>query len=184
MMLVLTACLLATLSALTLGAEILMMPFPYTSHVAEFQHIGEALVKRGHNVHMMLPGHYDGITKFRANTSKIAPFEYEALHRDYMMWTPEEEEEMFKNIFDMTPVEDFRQNWRGFYEIVCFLPSSWCRQVGELSDALSSVRLSAGDSRFLCVGDANLPSIVWGTVPSSPAPAQQSFIQLQPQPQP
>ncbi len=50
----LRALLWSTLVAMAAGARILMLPYPFSSHVAELTHIARHLVSRGHDVRMLL----------------------------------------------------------------------------------------------------------------------------------
>ncbi len=46
-------------------ARILLLPFSFSSHVAELSHIGRQLLKEGHSVDMVLAPSMSGIEKWK-----------------------------------------------------------------------------------------------------------------------
>ena len=99
--------------------RILLAPFPYTSHINELVHIGDALQKNGHTVDIMLPSTYDKIDKYRnEKETGMKLIEYQGKHLD--MYTFEAEENpVGTDLIGVPPIVDFRTNVEGFIEF-CF----------------------------------------------------------------
>ena len=51
------------------GASVILMPFPWESHVAEISSIGHGLVDNGHSVYIMLSASYPNNEHMRSSTN-------------------------------------------------------------------------------------------------------------------
>lgn len=139
----LSILLLVLLSTLSSASKILLMPFPWKSHVSELRHIGDTLASHGHELHIVLPSHYPDIEAFRGNKSNIRPLEYTARYPDFLTFSDSQSNDMFETMIRITPIQDFRTSLEGFVEV--------CYNVLEDDDLAESI---AGHQFDLVIIDA------------------------------
>ena len=63
-----TLLLWSSLVGMATAARILLLPFSFSSHVSEISNIGQSLVERGHEVHMLLAPSMPDLEKWKVST--------------------------------------------------------------------------------------------------------------------
>jgi len=95
-------------------SRILLMPFPYKSHVTEISAIGNELQVNGHEVHIVLPGSYPDLDRMK-DQSRFTVIEYSVKERDiYSM--PPSDSEWVDVALNSYPLDEFRTNIDGFIQ--------------------------------------------------------------------
>ena len=104
------------------ASRIILMPFPYRSHVGQLVAIGDGLFLHGHEVFMLLSTSYPELDKVKGQGG-IKVITYEAKDTDIWGMPEDDAEEMWQLMLDITPIQDFRQNTEGFIQF-CTNPLS------------------------------------------------------------
>ena len=109
--------LLLLLLALAAPSRILLMPFPYKSHVAEMSAIGNELLMNGHNVSVLLPASYPGLDRVPVE-SGFSVVEYSVIEPDFYTMPPSESDSDWVDVaLNSYPIDEFRTNVDGFLQL-------------------------------------------------------------------
>jgi len=102
---------------LATASNVLLMPFPYKSHVMEISAIGKELQLSGHQVHIMLSASYPDLDHVKVK-SGFAVVEYSVKERDiYSMPPPSESDGDWIDVaLNSYPIDEFRTNVDGFIQ--------------------------------------------------------------------
>jgi len=109
--------LLLLLPPVTTASRILLMPFPYKSHVAEISAIGsELLTTGGHDMYIVLPASYSDLEHVRTE-SRFKVVEYAVKERDfYTMESSQSGDDWIDVALNLYPIDEFRYNIDGFIQ--------------------------------------------------------------------
>ena len=108
----LTVCVVVTLPQFSQSARILMIPFPFGSHVSQQVTIGENLLDRGHNTHLLISPTLPGLASVKK--SRVSFIEYDAVDPDFYSM---DQDDYFATIANTKVIEDFRISTDGFKEM-------------------------------------------------------------------
>jgi len=108
---------LLLLLQLAAASRILLMPFPYKSHVAEIVAIGKELMTSGraHDVHILLPESYPGVDGVEDETGH-GVIQYSVRERDFYSM-PASDSDWVDVALNSYPLDEFRANINGFIQI-------------------------------------------------------------------
>ena len=97
-------------------SRILLMPFPYISHVAEISAIGTELMKSGHDVYILLPASYPDFDRVKVE-SKFTVIDYLVKDPDIYSMPPSESDGDWIDVaLRSYPIEELRANIDGFIQ--------------------------------------------------------------------
>ena len=96
------------------GARILLVPWPFMSHVGQYMTVGEGLVERGHDVHLLTTPTLPSLDKVKKSAMKVIL--YEADEPDFYTTPDEEITDLWTSLMSITLKEDFRTSIKGFKE--------------------------------------------------------------------
>ena len=102
------------------SSRILLLPYPWKSHVSEMTGIGHALIERGHDIHIVLPPSYPDFHKFNTSTSPFHLIDYVVKKPDFQTIFAGDQgftEDVIKSLMGMTVIEDMRINVEGLIEM-------------------------------------------------------------------
>jgi hypothetical protein len=114
----LSMLLLVVVTALLLqvshSSHILMLPFPYNSHVNQMTSIGVELRERGHTVTVLLSESYPELEQFR-NSSGFRVVSYVVSEPDFFSWdiSAEAANDWVTNELSMDPMDELRASSEG-----------------------------------------------------------------------
>ena len=134
----LTAALITLLCRVPPAApsRLLLMPFPYKSHVAEISAIGRELQANGHDVHILLPESYPDLEQTKAEFG-FSAIQYSVKERD-IYWIPASDkgdDDWIDVAQKSYPIDEFRTNIDGFIQF-CTNPL----EDGDLAERLRQLR--------------------------------------------
>jgi len=96
-------------------SHILLMPFPYKSHVAEIGAIGNELLKNGHNVSVLLPASYPELDHVESGFGVV---EYSVIEPDFYTMPPSESDSDWVDVaLNSYPIDELRSNVDGFLQL-------------------------------------------------------------------
>jgi len=102
--------------SVVMPSRILLMPFPYKSHLFEISAIGNELLTNGHDVHVLLPASYPDLDKMKVET-RFNVVEYSAKERDFYSMPPSESDSDWRDVaLNSYPIDEFRANVDGFIQ--------------------------------------------------------------------
>lgn len=106
------------LPALVTPSKIILMPFPYKSHVFEISFIGKQLLTNGHNVHILLPGSYPDLDLLKSQRLFYV-IEYAVKKRDLHMFPSNAQSQLdwIDVALHSYPIDEFRANIDGFIQL-------------------------------------------------------------------
>lgn len=97
----------------TLSSHVVLMPFPYRSHVTEFSSIGKGLLEHGHRVTILLSASYPELEHMR-NESGFQVVDYAVIEPDfYTIDYSKSTTDWVSNAIGMDPVDEMRNNVEG-----------------------------------------------------------------------
>lgn len=100
-------------------SRILLMPFPYKSHVTEISAIGNELRTSGHGVYIVLPASYPDLNRIKVE-SKFTVLDYSVKERDFYSMSSSSSSESNSDWIDVAlqsyPIDEFRANVDGFIQ--------------------------------------------------------------------
>jgi len=104
------------LFTLVTPSPILLMPFPYKSHVSEITAIGNELQMNGHDVHILLPASYPDLDRVKVE-SGFGVIDYLVKERDIYSMPPSESDSDWIDVaLNSHPMDEFRTNVDGFIQ--------------------------------------------------------------------
>jgi len=97
-------------------SNILLMPFPYKSHVTEISAIGTEVLTNGHNVYILLPASYPELERVKVE-SRFRVIEYSVKEPDVYSTSPSESDSDWIDVaLNSYPIDEFRSNVDGFIQ--------------------------------------------------------------------
>jgi len=98
-------------------SRILLMPFPYKSHVTEISAIGNELLTDSYDVHLLLPASYPELDRVKVE-SGFTVIEYTVKERDIYSMSPSESDSDWIDVaLNSYPIDEFRNNVDGFVQL-------------------------------------------------------------------
>jgi len=97
-------------------SRIILMPFPYKSHVTEISAVGNELLTNGHEVHILLPVSYPELDKMKVE-SRLSVVQYSVKERDFYSMLPSEfDNDWIYVALNSSPLDELRSNVDGFVQ--------------------------------------------------------------------
>jgi hypothetical protein len=112
---VVVTCLLCSISH---SSHILLLPFPYHSHVNQLTSIGAVLLERGHAVTMLVSESYPELEQIR-NESGFRVVSYAVVDPDFYSWDlSNSTSDWLTDELTMEPLDEMRANAQGEWFVI------------------------------------------------------------------
>jgi hypothetical protein len=117
-LLLLNTLIVSQLVPSCMSSHVLLMPFPYRSHVTEISSIGKGLLERGHRVTILLSASYPELEEVR-NESGFQVVDYAVVDPDFYTidYSSSSTPDWVTNALEMDPIDELRNNVEGLCSI-------------------------------------------------------------------